>query len=70
MGDAAELVERKRAGERVGLDLSLIEAWRPWVDGLLARLDDARERSPLPEEPRNVAEVQAWLLAVRRARFD
>jgi len=46
VGDAAELVERKRAGERVGLDPSLIEAWRPRVDGLLARLDDARERSP------------------------
>ena len=70
VGDAAELVERKRAGERVGLDASLIEAWHPRVDGLLARLDDARERSPLPEEPKNVDEVQAWLLAVRRARFD
>ena len=68
--DAAELVERKRAGERVGLDPSWIEAWRPRVDGLLARLDEAREKSLLPEEPRNVAEVQDWLLAVRRARFD
>ena len=70
VGDAVELVERKRAGERVGLDPSLIEAWRPRVDGLLGRLDDARERSPLPEEPKNVAEVQDWLIAVRRARFD
>ena len=70
VGDAAELVERKRGGERVGLDPSLIEAWRPRVDELLARLDVARERSPLPEEPRNVHDVEDWLLAVRRARFD
>jgi hypothetical protein len=70
VGDAAALVERKRAGERVGLDSSLVEAWRPRVDGLLARLDHAREGSPLPEEPRNVAEVEDWLLSVRRVRFD
>jgi predicted nucleotidyltransferase len=70
VGDAAELIARKRAGERVGLDPALIEAWRPRVNTLLGRLDDARERSPLPEEPPNVAAVENWLLAVRRARFD
>ncbi len=70
VADAADLVARKRAGERVGLDPALVEAWRPRVDSLLARLDDAHERSPLPEEPPNVAEVEDWLLAVRRARFD
>jgi len=69
VGDAAELVARKRAGERVGLDPTLIEAWRPRVDALLARLDAAREASPLPEEPANVAEVEDWLLRARRARF-
>jgi predicted nucleotidyltransferase len=70
VADAAELIERKRAGERVGLDPLLVEAWRPRVDRLLGRLDEARERTPLPEEPPNVGEVQDWLLAVRRARFD
>jgi predicted nucleotidyltransferase len=70
VGDAAELIERKRAGERVGLDPTLVDAWRPRVDRLLARLDEAREKSPLPEDPRNVDEVQDWLLAVRRTRFD
>ena len=68
--DAAALVERKRAGERVGLDPALLAAWRPRVDALFQRLDHAREHSPLPEEPPNVAEVEAWLLDVRRARFD
>jgi hypothetical protein len=54
--DAATLVERKRARERVGLDSALLEAWRPRVDGLFARLDEAREKSPLPEGPPNALE--------------
>jgi predicted nucleotidyltransferase len=70
LSDAASLVERKRAGERVGLDPALVEGWRPRVDGLFARLDDAREKSPLPEDPPNEPEVRAWLLDVRRARFE
>jgi hypothetical protein len=53
----------------VGIDPALLEAWRPRVDDLLARLDAAREVSPLPEEPANETEVLGWLLEVRRARF-
>ncbi len=67
--DAAALIERKRAGERVSLDAATLAAWRPRVDGLFARLDAARESSPLPEDPPNEAELRAWLVAVRRARF-
>jgi len=69
VSDAASLVERKRTGERVGLDPALVEGWRPRVEGLLARLDAAREKSPLPEDPPNDREVREWLVAVRRARF-
>lgn len=69
LADAAELVERKRAGERVGLEPHLLEAWRPRVDALFARLDEARETSVLPEDPRNEGEVREWLLSVRRSRF-
>jgi uncharacterized protein len=69
LSEAATLVERKRAGERVGLDPGLVDNWRPRVDGLFVRLDTARDRSPLPEEPTNETEVREWLLAVRRARF-
>jgi predicted nucleotidyltransferase len=68
--DAATLIERKRAGERVGLDPGLLDAWRPRVDALFARLDEARDRSVLPEEPPNEPELRAWLLGVRRAKFD
>jgi predicted nucleotidyltransferase len=69
LGDAAELVERKRAGERVALDASVLVAWRPRVDAAFVELDAARASSPLPEEPRNEDEVRAWLLEARRTRF-
>lgn len=67
--EARELVERKRAGERVAVDPGLVDAWRSRIDDLFARLDRARAASPLPEEPPNVAEVREWLLNVRRAKF-
>jgi predicted nucleotidyltransferase len=67
--DAGVLVERKRGGERVRLDPWLLVEWRPRVDQLLLRLDRAKERSPLPEDPLNEAEIREWLLAVRRAKF-
>jgi uncharacterized protein len=67
--NAAELIARKRIGECVGLDPMLLDAWRPRIEGLFARLDEARDRSPLPEAPANEVEILDWLLAVRRARF-
>jgi predicted nucleotidyltransferase len=67
--DAAALIERKRARERVGLDPSLLDAWRPRIDALFVQLDQARERSVLPEEPPNEREARDWLLDVRRAKF-
>lgn len=68
-GDAAALVSQKRKGERIGLDPKLLERWRPRIDDLFARLDQARERSPLSEAPMNEEEISDWLLDVRRARF-
>lgn len=68
--DAAALVERKRAGERVALDPAQLDAWRPRVDALFARLDAARDASPLPETPPNEEEVRAWLLDARRRRLS
>jgi predicted nucleotidyltransferase len=70
LADAAALVERKRAGERVALDGALLDAWRPRVEALFVTLDEARDASVLPEEPANEDEVGAWLLDVRRRRFD
>jgi predicted nucleotidyltransferase len=70
LADAHDLIERKRSGERVGLDPALLDAWRPRVDALFAQLDAARETSPLPEEPANDGELREWLLSVRRSRFE
>lgn len=69
VGDARALIERKRAGERVGLEPALIEAWRPRVLALFTRLDSARDQSPLPEDPANTAEVSDWLISVRRRHW-
>jgi predicted nucleotidyltransferase len=67
--EAAELIERKRAGERAPLDPVLLERWTSRVEGLLHRLDEARAASPLPAEPPNKGELCEWLLAVRRSRL-
>jgi uncharacterized protein len=69
LSDASELVERKRAGERVDLDAPMLERWMPRLSDVFARLDRARDESPLPEDPQNEAEVRAWLLEVRRKDF-
>lgn len=70
LDDAAALIERKRSGERIGLDPELVTAWRPRIDALFARLDAAKEKSVLPEAPPNEDEVLAWLVATRKKRFD
>jgi predicted nucleotidyltransferase len=69
LDDARALIERKRAGERVGLDPGMLDAWRSRIDALFTHLDAARETSPLPDEPANEGELRAWLLSVRRSRF-
>lgn len=69
VADAMALVETKRSGERVGVSADLFAAWRPRLDALLSRLDAAVERSPLPPDPPNEAEVREWLLSVRKARL-
>jgi predicted nucleotidyltransferase len=61
-GEARELIEIKRAGERTPLEPAMAEAWRTRLDALFERLDAARDRSSLPEEPANSAEVEAWLV--------
>jgi predicted nucleotidyltransferase len=65
-GDALELIERKRAGERVALDEPLRARWRREVERAFTLLDEAHLSSPLPAEPANRDEVEAWLLELRR----
>lgn len=69
MPEIATLIERKRAGERTPLEPAERERWRAHVGALLEGLDAARERSVLPEEPSNAAELEAFLIETRRARF-
>lgn len=64
--DAAELVAKKRAGENVPLSTEMLEKWRPRVDALLLRLDEAEKTSVLPPQAPNATEVDEWLKAVRR----
>lgn len=66
-GAASELVEAKRRGERWELAPDVAERWKPLVGRAFDLLDSALPRSPLPEEPPNVAEVDAWLVETRRA---
>jgi predicted nucleotidyltransferase len=68
-GEASELVARKRAGERVGLDEPMRVKWRSQVERAFVALDDALANSPLPSESPNRDEVEAWLLAVRRRHW-
>jgi predicted nucleotidyltransferase len=65
LADARELVEMKRAGERAPLPGPTAEHWRGRLDALFDLLDRARDRSPLPAEPANFAEVDNWLVAHR-----
>jgi uncharacterized protein len=67
--EVRELVEAKRAGERTAAEPALLDAWRPKLEQAIARLEIARDRSVLPDEPRDVAALEAWLIAVRRTRF-
>lgn len=69
LGELRSLIERKRAGERVGIDASLLDGWRPRIESVFSRIDEAHATSVLPEEPPNVEELEAWLLEVRRARL-
>jgi hypothetical protein len=63
-------VVAKRAGERTPLSLTERDRWLARLSEVIARLEAEARTSPLPEEPPNVAEVEAWLLELRRARFD
>lgn len=67
--DARELVEAKRAGERIAADPALLDAWRPRLAAALKGLDDALGASVLPVEAPNVAELEEWLVETRRSRL-
>lgn len=69
LGAAHALVAAKRAGERATLPEAERARWLAEVDRAFARLDEAHAASPLPDEPPNEAELEAWLIDARRARL-
>lgn len=61
-----DLIARKLAGaEKMTLGTDELAAHRPIFDRLCAQLDEAREHSTLPEEPRGRAELNDLLLRLR-----
>lgn len=63
-----ELAEFKQAAhEKAAVPADLDEAARADWPALQARLQAARDRSPLPEEPPGEAACHAWLVRTRRA---
>lgn len=61
------LIQRKReASERVRLDPTELSLHAAKLTRIAEALDAAREESPLPETPTNVAACEAWLVEMRR----
>lgn len=69
--DVDDLVRRKRDGHEHGaIPEALDEAHRQRWAGLADELSDAEATSLLPDEAPNRREVEAWLIARRRADLD
>ena len=68
-GAARELVLMKQSGERSELPEEARARWAGEIGRAFEALGEAHARSPLPEEPENAADLDAWLLALRRARL-
>jgi predicted nucleotidyltransferase len=61
-----DLIARKLAGdERMQLSPAELEAHRPQFDRLCVELDEARDRSSLPEEPGGRDELNDFLVRLR-----
>ena len=71
LDDVSGLIEAKKKGERVEASPALLSDWQPRLAAICSRLDQARDASPLPEEPTaaSAAALESWLVATRRARF-
>ena len=68
-GDAGELIEAKKAGELTRLDPPTKMRWIAELDHALSALDEAYDRSPLPDQAPNRDEANAWLIRTRAARL-
>ncbi|MCP4448321.1 MAG: nucleotidyltransferase domain-containing protein [Myxococcales bacterium] len=68
-GDANDLIVAKTQGERTVLPKSDRQSWLSRLNGLFELLDQAREGSPLPEEP-NTSDLEAWLIETRTKALE
>jgi predicted nucleotidyltransferase len=68
-GAARSLIAIKLSGERAPLPEALQAEWDQRLVQLLDELDRAVATSILPAEPPNVAEIEEWLLSVRRSHW-
>lgn len=64
-----ELLAIKREGERTPLAPEVARRWLVEAERAMALLDRSMERSSLPDEPPNVAELEDYLIARRREHF-
>jgi uncharacterized protein len=69
-GGARELLAIKQTGERTPLPAEVAARWMGEARRVFDVLDAARDRSPLPEEPPNRDDCEAWLIEMRRRWFD
>jgi uncharacterized protein len=67
--EVRELIDAKRAGERVSLPAEIAERWTDEVKRAFGLLEEAHEKSALPADPRGAEDLEAWMLAERRRRF-
>lgn len=65
LGDAVELIDAKKRGERAELSDALAQKWAARVDGVFAMLLDAEKHSVLPPEAVNADELEATLISLR-----
>lgn len=68
-GNARELINAKRAGERTALSDAVRDRWLDEIKRAFAILEEAHASSTLPEQPENRQALNDWLIELRRARF-
>jgi hypothetical protein len=68
-GEARALIAAKTSGERSELGEADSARWRARVGEAMALLESVRDSGPLPESAPNVAELDDWLVELRRRHF-
>lgn len=67
--DARELIAAKTKGEKIPLEPLVLLRWRKALHRTFDLLEQSLARSVLPDEAPNRAELENWLIELRRKRF-